>query len=105
MFSHLLLVRQLEDDKLAEQLAAAERAAGRDQVEQLVKSLGWFGELAAALAQCRPRQPGRDPAFAGALTALENELERVERGEIESLLRCYKFQKYAVSGWKLMPKV
>jgi hypothetical protein len=32
-------------------------------------------------------------------------LELVERGEIESLLRSYKFQKFTVAGWKLMPKI
>ncbi len=101
----ILANAQLDEDKLAELLAVLERSNGRDLVEQLVKGLGGAAELVSGLHLCKPSADHSDAAaFGTSIAALERELELVERGEIESLLRCYKFQKYAVSGWKLMPK-
>lgn len=35
---------------------------------------------------------------------MQTQSQLIDRIEIESLLRCYKFQKYTIAGWKEVPK-
>jgi hypothetical protein len=78
----------LEEDRLAELLAAHERSCDRDLVELLVKLLGGAFDLVASMQMCCPPKGHPDyHACLAAVSLLEKELELVERGEIESLLR------------------
>lgn len=95
-----------EETKLSEIFDSFEQQNGRDLIELMVRELNGAASIVQALRQVAPRAPHPDyAACRAALKELEDAQELVERGEIESLLRSYKFQKFTIAGWKEMPKM
>ena len=98
----LLANKMLEEEKRLEVvLCAYEESHGRDLFEMVVRELGGADQLLKGLRRVIPATEHADhKAAMQAMTRLDQLAELVDRGEIESLLRSYKFQKFTVGGWK-----